>query len=121
MIYRVILSLLAAFGTYSGFNLSLGHFHTGDVCPMIGPVAACYLVFIGYGLVTIAPWIPAKFGRPAFWIGWTPVAALATFGVVLELTQGDVCPKAGGVPQCFYSFALAALVLGLWLMHRRNP
>ena len=117
---RIVLSLLAAFGAYSGLNLSLGHFHTGDVCPMIGPVAACYLVFIGYVLAMIAPWIPVKFGRPAFWIGWTPVAGLATFGVVLELTQGDVCPKAGGVPQCFYSFALAAIVLVLWIVHQRK-
>ena len=120
MIFRIILSLLAGFGAYAGVNLSIGHFHTGDVCPMLGPVPACYLVFVGYVLAAIAPWIPVSLGRPAFWIGWTPVAALATFGVVLELTQGDVCPKAGGVPQCFYSFGLAALVLLFWILHRRR-
>lgn len=119
MIFRVILSLLASFGAYSGFTLSLGHFHAGDICPMLGPVPACYLVLIGYALVAIAPWIPVRFGWPAFWLGWSPVAGLAAMGVVLELSQGDVCPKAGGIPQCFYSFALAALVLGLWVLDRR--
>ena len=88
----------------------------GEVCPMIGPIPACIIVFLGYlGVVLAALFVKKTFAKPLFYIGWAPVFLLALMGVVLELSSGHVCPPgAYGIPQCFFSFAMALVCLGLF-------
>ena len=119
---RIALLLLALFGAIAGINLSISHLSTGETCPVIGPLPACYLVAIGYSLVALsAISATAKWSRIIFFIGWTPVALLAGFGVVLELAGRETCPRgAGNIPQCFYSFLMALICLVLFLIFRKS-
>lgn len=83
---------------------------------MLGPIPACIIVFGGYLSVLLSAFIVKK--TPAkllFFLGWLPVFLLASIGVVLEMYQGDTCPDgAGGIPQCFYSLAMALACLVLF-------
>jgi len=68
---------------------------TGETCPVVGPLPACYLVAIGYFLVALSAISPtAKWTRNVFFIGWTPVAVLAGFGstMFLLIPHGDDLP-----------------------------
>ncbi len=62
--------------------------------------------------------------KAGFWIGWLPVFLLASVGGLAEiLSDSAVCPQtAGGIPKCFVSFAVAALlgVLGWNLFNRTH-
>lgn len=110
------LILLAGLGTLAGLRLSFAHMQHGEVCPMLGPIPACNIVFLGYLCVFFVPLLIRKtFVKRLFYIGWTPVFLLALMGVVLELTQGHICPPgAFGIPQCFFSLAMVLICLGLF-------
>lgn len=120
MIWRAMLTLAALLGVWAGGVLSLAHLKTGEVCPMLGPVPACFVVLAGYTLIFAAAWAPRAAAPFVFAAGFAPVFGLAATGVALELAHGDICPKAVGIPQCFLSFALAALTLTLFLRARRR-
>lgn len=51
---RYALISLALLGTIAGASLSTSHLQTGETCPMLGPLPACYVVFIGYMLIPSA-------------------------------------------------------------------
>ncbi len=107
---QIVLIGLSALGTYGGGALSLGHMQTGETCPMLGALPACYIVFIGYALILCFAVFPHKVRSSVFYIGWTPIAGLATMGVILELIRGETCPPGpAGIPQCFLSLALAIM------------
>jgi len=119
---RIVLVLLALLGAFAGINLSISHLSTGETCPVIGPLPACYLVAIGYSLVVLsAISATAKWTRNIFYLGWTSIAALAGFGVMLELSGRETCPNgAGNIPQCFYSFLMVLICLVLFLILRKT-
>lgn len=116
------LLLIAAFGTIAGLRLSLSHLQVGEICPVLGSVPACIIVFIGYLLVLIAAiFYKTKWSPILFYIGWSPVFLLALFGVIFELTQGNICPPGPiGIPQCFISLALASIAWLLFFVIRRS-
>jgi len=113
---RIALIILAGLGTFAGAQLSLTHMTQGEICPMLAFIPACIIVFLGYALILWAAVFGGKRSKLVFYIGWTPVTLLASLGVILELTKGGTCPPgAMGVPQCFYSLAMAILCLLLFL------
>ena len=116
IISRVALSVIGGFGTLAGLKLSAEHLQHGEVCPTLGPLPACIVVFLGYLCVVLAAvFLKKTFVKRLFFIGWTPVFLLALMGVILELTKGHVCPPgAYGIPQCFFSLAMALICLGLF-------
>lgn len=116
IIPRLALFALAGFGTLAGAGLSADHLEHGEVCPVLGPVPACIIVFLGYLLVALsAIFLKHGISKKLFYIGWTPVFLLALMGVTLELTKGHICPPGAlGIPQCFFSLAMALLCLGLF-------
>lgn len=113
---RLALIVIAGFGSLAGLKLSIEHLQHGEVCPMLGPIPACIIVFLGYLCVVLAALFVKKTSvRRLFYIGWTPVFLLALMGVILELTKGHVCPPgAYGIPQCFFSLAMVLICLGLF-------
>lgn len=113
---RLILIVLAGFGTFAGAQLSLEHMQTGEVCPELGGLPACYLVFVMYGMILLsAVLIRNKVSGWLFLIGWLVVFGLAASGVTLELIQGETCPPGpAGIPQCFISLAMATACLLLY-------
>ena len=90
---------------------------------MFGPIPACIIVFLGYLSVMLAAILIKKpFSNRLFYVSWTPVFLLALIGVILELTKGHVCPPgAYGIPQCFFSFAMALICMGLFKLAQKAP
>jgi len=115
IIPRLALVVIAGFGTWAGLTLSIEHMQHGEICPMLGPIPACFIVFLGYlSVVLAALFVKKSFAERLFYIGWTPVFLLALMGVILELTKGHICPPgAYGIPQCFFSLTMALVCLGL--------
>jgi len=114
--FRLLLIAIAGFGCLAGARLSLQHLQHGEVCPMLGPIPACFIVFAGYLFVVFTA-IGSKQANAArlFYIGWWPVFLLALIGVFLELTRGDTCPSGPmNIPQCFFSLAMVFTCLVLF-------
>lgn len=121
IVLRALLVAAASIGFIGGGKLSLAHFESGDVCPMLGPLPACYLVFAGYGLMIGAALAPRRWFQRLFILGWTPIFALAFIGAVLHTLVGDTCPVKNGVPQCYLSLAVALVIFALFWFARRRP
>lgn len=119
---RYALLGLALFGVFAGGRLSIDHLQHGEVCPMLGPTPACIVVFVGYSLIALsALFLSRRATGKVFYLGWLPVFLLAFIGVSLELIKGQVCPPgAFGIPQCFFSLAMALLCLFLFKMSRKT-
>ena len=120
---RFTLIALAGLGTFAGLRLSIEHLQHGEVCPVLGPIPACIIVFAGYALILLsAIFIKGSHAKKLFYTGWTPVFLLAFIGVMLELTKGHVCPEgAFGIPQCFFSLAMVLACLGLFRLALKAP
>ncbi|VAV86592.1 hypothetical protein MNBD_ALPHA06-1805 [hydrothermal vent metagenome] len=113
---RFALVLLTGFGVFAGANLSWQQITIGDICPMLGPVPACFVVLAGYALMLVSVFVVVRMRKLLFFAGWVPVMGLASIGVVLELLQGDICPPGpAAIPQCFISLAMVVLCLLLFL------
>jgi len=94
------LLFLSGFGFIAGARLSITHLQHGEICPMIGPVPACIIVFMGYFMVFVAAlMIDKNWSRRVFYMGWTPVFLLALMGRNVSsrsLWQGCVGSYFGG-------------------------
>jgi len=86
---RLALIALAGLGTFAGARLTLEHLPHGGVCPMLGPVPACIIVFLGYFLVLIAAFhgchsrVDARADLPAWRFWYSPMFLLISHGVDL--------------------------------------
>jgi hypothetical protein len=56
----------------------------------------------------------ASWARPVFYVGVAVTGGLALIGSVLELINGDVCPRAGSIPTCYISFAMSIIIGGIF-------
>jgi len=63
-----------------------------DACPLLGPVPACYLVFIGYIAIGVAVILEPLRSLWIFLAGWLPVFLFALTGTSLELLGQPVIP-----------------------------
>ena len=123
MFVRLVVFGLVGFGFYSSARLAWRQWTTGEACPVVGSVPACYVAFAGYlamviGLVA-AVTSGAAWPRSLFYVGVSVAGGLAFFGSALELIKGNVCPRVGNVPMCYISLAMSLLIGGLfWSMTR---
>lgn len=110
---RIFLIALVAFGTYSSGRLAWREWSTGEACPIVGSVPACYVAFVGYMFMAIAlvGVSKVKWLSNAFYTGFAIAGGLALLGSVLELVKGNVCPRVGSIPMCYISLAMS-LVIG---------
>ncbi len=121
IIFRVLLFAVAAIGAFGGGSLSISHFHSGAACPMLGPLPACYLVFVSYALVLVSTLLPDNLFKVIFYTGWAPIFALAFIGALLHTFVGDTCPvDENGLPQCYLSLGLAVLMFIFSAIARRD-
>jgi len=119
---RIALAALLAYGLWSGASLSLGHYRSGEACPIMGDlIPACYIAFGAYLLMATA--VVARLIAPTrnlsilFWIGLGVAGGLALIGSALEAYKGDICPQAfGWLPLCYVSLAFS-VAMG-WLYPR---
>ena len=123
---RLALIALSGLGTLAGVRLTFEHLPHGGVCPMLGPVPACIVVFLGYLLILLsAIFLTKSASKKLFYVGWTPVFLLALMGVIVEigvmlgLIKDHICPPGAlGIPQCFFSFAMVLICLVLFKVSR---
>jgi len=72
---------------------------SGDPCPSIGPVPACYLVLISYALMILSLIVSRNGGKQyLFAAGWGVAFIFAAMGSALEFFTpgGGVCPSSAG-------------------------
>jgi hypothetical protein len=117
---RILLLGAALIGFFGAASLSLRHLQTGEVCPILLFVPACYLVLAGYGSVIASVFVQHNWRTRFFFIGWTPVFGLALAGAGLHTFVGDTCPVNRGIPQCYISLGLALTILLLFLLSRKK-
>ena len=99
--------------------LILDQFRGIDTCPMLGPIPACYLVGSGYFAMTIAVVFSPRKLTLLFLLGWAPVFLLALTGSTLEVLGRTACPASpSGTPLCYFSLAIASLLLPVFLLGR---
>ena len=73
---------------------------------------ACYVAFAGYlamliGLVTVSTGLQL---HRVFYVGLLVAGGLALLGTVLELVNGNVCPRVGSLPMCYISLAMSIVI-----------
>jgi len=112
-VIRIIVIALAALGFLGVGGISHDHWHHVAPCPMIGPIPACYIILVGYGLIFLSMFVKRTSSLRVFVVGWTAVIILALLGVLGELTATLSCPSSEiGIPKCYFSAALS-IVIGL--------
>ena len=117
-VLRIIIGALALFGFAGVAPVSLAELSAGGACPHLGPIPACHLVTLAYGTILLSVLHKSLWNRWVFLLAWLPIFALAAMGSRLELMGNDTCPKTeGGIPKCFFSLALAMVLLLPFLIH----
>jgi hypothetical protein len=99
--------------------ISVTQFQTGDACPSIGPIPACYLVTACYAAIGISAtfWFRPKDLLFAF--GAVPVIGLALIGTTSELFGIPTCPRSeSGFPLCYTSLMIGMSVTLLYVTVR---
>jgi len=122
---RLTLIGLVVLGLWSGGRLSYSQYQSGEACPILGVVPACYIAFAGYLMMALA--LAVRTAKPEmnlswlFWSGLLAAGGLALLGSGLEVIKGDVCPKAfGWLPMCYVSLAFSILIGILYAAMTRN-
>lgn len=113
--------ILGIIGFWGVSKISYLH-ATGEPCPMLGVLPACYVIFIGYAMIIISMLPKVSKPKTVFLIGWIPVIVIALIGIIGELTQTMQCAQSEtGIPKCFYSAGFSAIigVLG-YLFFKKN-
>ncbi len=112
---RLALIGLVVLGLWSGGRLSYSQYQSGEACPILGIVPACYIALAGYLMMALA--LAVTIVKPElnlswmFWLGLLAAGGLALLGSGLELAKGDICPKAfGWLPMCYVSLAFSVLI-----------
>ncbi len=112
---RLALIVLVVLGLWSSARLAYSHYQSGEACPILGIVPACYIALAGYLMMALA--LAATIARPelnlswVFWSGLLAAGGLALLGSGMELAKGDVCPKAfGWLPMCYVSLAFSVVI-----------
>ena len=122
---RLALIGLVALGLWSSARLAYSHYQSGEACPILGVVPACYIALAGYLMMTFG--LVATIAKPdlnltwMFWLGLLAAGGLALLGSGMELAKGDVCPKAyGWLPMCYVSLAFSVLIGILFALMTRG-
>ncbi len=124
MALRLALYGLVLFGLWGSARLAWQQWSFGGACPCIGSVPACYVALAGYAAMTGGLVLVGRsvWARRSFFAGLALAGGLAMIGSILELLEGQVCPRVGTVPMCYVSLGLAALIGFLfWREYVRGP
>jgi hypothetical protein len=124
-VIRLALIALVVLGLWSSSRLAYSHYQSGEACPILGIVPACYIALAGF--LMMASSVAATIARPElslswmFWFGLLAAGGLALLGSGMELAKGDVCPKAyGWLPMCYVSLAFSVLIGILYALMSRG-
>jgi len=97
--------------------ISITHYQTGDACPTLGPIPACYVVSVAYAAMAVAALVWWRELKGLFFLGATPVILLAATGTTLEVLGRPTCPKSdNGWPLCYTSLILGVSLFATFLV-----
>ena len=116
---RPLLLVLIAVGLYGAANVSFDTLTGIAPCPRVVGIPACFVVLAGYScmLLALVLKLTARLKR-LFLIGWLPVFLLALIGSILELMNGNTCPKSeSGIALCYLSLMFSVAVIALYSFH----
>lgn len=117
---KVFLWLLLALGLYGAVSVSYSTITNKSPCPSVAGIYICYVVLLGYFLMVIAQ-VLKPYKRTMFYVGWLIVFAIALFGTILEINQGNICPQSGsGLPLCYLSLLISAVIGLLFWISTQN-
>ncbi len=113
---------LLLIGLYGGVSVSYDTFTNKSLCPSVAGVFVCYVVLASYIAMFVAQLIKRGMQRNIiFYIGWAIVFGVALLGTVLELGNGNTCPKStDGLAMCYVSLAISATIGILFFMLNRK-
>jgi len=116
---RLVVAGLCAIGLLGAASITYEHATGIESCPTLGPVPACYIVLLGYGLAGGSMIVGARYRTALFVTGWLPVFGPALMGSSMQVLGFLHCPKsASGIPACFLSLTLATGLIGAFLVER---
>lgn len=115
---RLTLVGLLCVGLYGAATVSYLTITDVSPCPDVLGLPACYIVFLGYSVMLISVIIGFSkregndfLSNRVFLFGWLPVFLLALVGSLLEMYNGETCPKSeAGLPLCYVSLLFSVLV-----------
>jgi hypothetical protein len=117
---KAALPVLITIGLYNALHVSSMTWTGLSPCPNVIEIPICYIVSVGYALMfmfSLSDQLIGNYAKP-FFVGWSIVFTIASFGVGAELTLGNTCPKSGWtIPLCYISFMLCLIILYL---HKRT-
>lgn len=117
---RIGILAVAAFVLNGLFPVILNEWWGIAACPRLGPVPVCYVVGLGYSAMVAAVLFAPRKLAALFLLGWVPVFAIAFFGSAMEILGRPTCQASStGTPMCYYSLAIAALLLPAFWVSRR--
>ena len=119
-VLSMTLWFLVIMGLFGALRLSYVTSTTDNDCPILVGIPVCYVILLGYALIAIAQFTGMPVKSRLFWIGWLPVFLLAITGTMLELVDGQTCPKNDtGLPLCYVSLAIIILIAICFLLINR--
>ena len=118
---RIAISIVAIIVLYGLAPVITNEWRGLDACPKLGPLPACYLVAVCYFAIGVASLAAPRRLTWLFAMGWLPVFGLAFSGTSLEIFGRPTCPAtSAGVPMCYFSLAIALVLLVAFLFVRRG-
>lgn len=117
----IVLIALILMGLVSAGKLTYFQYLSGDACPLLGKVPACYVAFGGYFFIALS--IIMKLLKSTkrgimdklFYLSIGIAGGLALFASVMELIIGGICPIAfGWLPMCYPSLLFSIIILLLY-------
>jgi quinol-cytochrome oxidoreductase complex cytochrome b subunit len=117
-IHRVILTLLIL-GTIGVAGLVIEEVQTGNGCPKIGMLPACFIILFCF-LVPLVAQLKKKWNMLYFL--FTGLALIiAIIASVMQYLGHSECPKTdGGIPMCYLSFAIFSLLIALKIIQLKK-
>lgn len=100
-----IITLLLIAGIFGTGELVLTEIKTGDGCPKLGPIPACFFIFICF----IIPFFlhVLKKWHVVYFVFTGLAALIAFFASIMQITGNAECPKTdSGIPMCYLSLLI---------------
>ncbi len=103
---------LAIFGTYGSIGLVGQEMSTGNICPKILGIPACYIILASFLMVLLSH---SNLLKDHYWlysIGAGIAWSIAATGTVGQWMGNIECPKTtGGTPMCYLSLAFFSTLI----------
>ncbi|MEP3296798.1 MAG: hypothetical protein ABJO27_10025 [Pseudoruegeria sp.] len=100
--------------------ISVAQMQSGDVCPIIGGIPACYIVTLCYAAIGLSAALWRKPNDRIFLAGVVPVIGLALIGTSAELWGTPTCPRSDtGCPLCYTSLFVGVAIAVTYFILRR--